>query len=976
MMKLPGPLINQVREGRSVLLLGAGATLGALTPDGKKPPIGDELRDRINKNFLEGQYPNETLAWVAELAISATDLFEFQEFVAEQFRDLKPSDFHKLIPTFRWRGIATTNYDRVIESSYNNSAEAVQKIVPFLSNKDRVDQKLRDPSNVGLLKLHGCITHIHDPQLPLILTVDQYATYRKGRERLFDLLKEWGHENTVIFIGQKIQDSNLRSILLELSTEIGSRPRYYLVRPGVTDFERGVWEGKNISVLDGTFEDFLKSLDVAISKQMRPLAGRLELDHPIRLRFVTGERPSPALVEFLSRDYEYVYENITSPTENPARFYSGFGLGWYPILNDLDVRRGLVDKLLDDIILRRDEDRPSQVEFYVIKAEAGAGKSVLLRRLAWDAAIKAGVLCLRKRETSPSSLEPIREIHIATGERIFIFIDNPADCLLGIQQLLDFARLRKVPITLITTERTNEWNIRCGDLEEYLSDQYRLYYLNHSEIENLVRLLTKHNALGPNLVNKNFKEQVDEFEKKAGRQLLVALHEATQGRPFEEILLDEYKNIVPPEAKRLYLSVCVLNRLKVPVRAGLINRVHNIPFDMFRERFFKPLEHVVHVEHLSWGDYAYRARHSEIAQIIFEEVLTDNTERFEEYIRIVRALNPIYSIDLEALRGMLRAKSVHDLFSNYEDAKAIYDAAEQILGKDAYLLQQRGNYERIRPNGNLLLAQALLNEARELAPTDATIVHTLSEISRSRAEASSKKLERARFRNEARGLLQSISSRSSSDSYAAVTQLKLAIDEVRDILLDSSSTNRDIDAAIRAAEQAFTKARQRYPGESFVFSTESEFAQLLKDSERSIGALKKARRANPRDPFIASRLTAILLSRGESEEAKQFLSEALESNRGDRRLNFQYADLLRKEGKSSSKDLAYYYRRAFTKGDDNFESQFWYARFSFESKDPNDVQESKSIFRRLRESPIPYEDRIKIRDVVGGQDNPKKFLEQ
>lgn len=423
--------------------------------------------------------------------------------------------------------------------------------------------------------------------------------------------------------------------------------------------------------------------------------------------------------------------------------------------NDLDVRRGLAHKLVKDVILRPEEDRPSQAELYVVKAEAGAGKSVLIRRVAWEAATKAGVLCLWGRGTAIPSLEALRELSEAAGERIFLFIDNAADHLSAIRDLLEFVRLRKLRLTLITAERINEWNVRCEALEDYLSDQYQLDYLNRSEIESLVRLLTEHDALGPHLANKSFEERVGESEKRAGRQLLVALHEATHGRPFEDILLDEYESIIPPEAQRLYLTVCILNRLKVPVRAGLISRVHGIPFVEFRERLFKPLEHVVHVVQLPWRDYAYQARHSEIAEIVFHQVLTDSVDRFNEYIRVVRALNPLYSVDQEALRAMLRAKYIDDLFPNYEDAKAIYDSARGILGDDAYLLQQRANYERIRPAGNLPLAQTLLDKARQLEPSDSTIVHTLAEVLRARAEASQKALERARLRGEARAVLRS-----------------------------------------------------------------------------------------------------------------------------------------------------------------------------------------------------------------------------
>ena len=972
-MNLPSYLLDQVRQGRVVLFLGAGAIRGARKPDGSEPPLGNELRERIARKFLTGDYSSESLSWVSELAIAATNLFEVQDFIADQFRDLKPADYHHLIPMFRWRGIATTNYDCVTETIYNISTEAVQEIVSFLSNADRVDEKLRDRSSLALLKLHGCITRTHDPKLPLILTMDQYATYKDERTRLFQMLEEWGSENTIIFIGHRLLDPNLRGILLDLSQRIPSRPRYFLVRPGVNSDECTFWNGKQISVLDGTFEDLLKALDGAIVKSMRPLAKKLDVDHPISIRFTITGKPSPSLLEFLENDFEYVHEGISITEGNPPRFYSGFGLGWYPIQKNLDVRRGLTDKLLDDIVLRSEEDRPSKVELYVVKAEAGAGKSVLLRRLAWDAANSAGALCLFSRGTTSPSLEAMRELSASTNERIFLFIDNAADRLTEIRALIDFARSRKIRLTLITAERLNEWNVRCESLEEYLSDKYQLYYLNHAEIEKLVQLLTEYKALGTNLVGKTFEERVKEFEKKTGRQLLVALHEATNGRPFEEILLDEYNSIIPQEAQRLYLTVCVLNRLKVPVRAGLISRVHGIPFEEFRKRFFRPLEHVVDIVQLPWGDYAYQARHSEIAQIVFEQVLTDMTERFNEYIRIVFSLNPIYSTDREALRGFLRAKSLHELFSNYEDVNAIYTKATETFGDDAYLLQQRANYERIRSKGNLRLAQSLLEKARYIDPTDSTIVHTLTEVLRARAEAADKRFERERLRSEALSLLRSIASTSASGVYAIVTQIRLYIDNLSDLLTDESSTGRDIDEALRNVERALDNARQLYPGDEYILVAEANFAKLLKDHKRVLEVLKQAHKLNPRDPYIASRLAAILEERGEHDPAIKCIEEALESNRGEKRLNFQYAELLRTKLETPNKDLVYYYRRAFSKWDQNYDSQFWFARFAFGSDDPEIVSEAKEVFRHLREIPMSYDDRVRVQDSIGGLREPKQF---
>ena len=971
-MKIPEILLGQVRRGQVVLFFGAGATKGALTSDGHEPPLGDELRNRIAERFLGGTYTSETLAWVSELAISNTDLFTVQDYVADQFRDLQPANFHRLTPTFTWRGLATTNYDRVIEAAYESTAKPIQTIVSFVSNKDRVDEKLRDRSSVALLKLHGCITRTHDETLPLILTPDQYLTYLDGRTRLFQMLEEWGSENTIVFVGHRLLDPNLRAILIRLTQKISSRPRYYLIRPGIESIEQDFWDGKRISVLDGTFEEFLAALDAAIPIALRPLGPVLPKEHPIQLRFAVKDPPSPSLLEYLANDVEYVHEGLPIEQGDPGRFYAGFDLGWYSIAARLDVARQITDRLLFDIILPPEEDRPSLVELYLIKAEAGAGKSVLLRRLAWEAATQARVLCIRSRGIMPRSYEGVRQMSRATGERIFLFVDNAADNVFAIREIIEYARSKKFALTVIAAERINEWNVSCRDLEDYLSDQYQLRYLSHAEIGSLVRLLTEHKSLGPYLEKKTFEECVREFEERAGRQLLVALHEATHGKPFEEILLDEYRNIVPHEAQHIYLTVCVLNRFEVPVRAGIVSRVHGIAFEEFKDRFLRPLEHVVQVQMLPWSDYAYTARHSEIAEIVFEQVLTEQTERFNEYIRIIKALNPMFSVDLEALRLMLRAKSVHELFPRFEDAKEIYSAAHQAIGDDAYLLQQNANYERIRPDGNLQQAQSLLEKARVLDPRDSTIVHTLAEVLRAKAEIAQMPLERARFRNEAFALLRSIASKSPTASYSFVTRLKLATDQVRDILYEATSTDREIDEAIRQFERTVEEAKQRFPGNEHVLSAEAEFAKVLQDHERSFTALKRARDANPRDPFIVSRLVSLLLTRGDLDTAIAYTKEALESNRGDKRLNYQYADLLRVNGRESISELAYYYRRAFTKWDNNYESQFWYARYAFESS-KDEEEESKEVFRYLRNVALSHRERTRTRDVIGGFENPTRF---
>src|SRR5216683_6623545 len=141
MVSLPEALTEDIRRGRVVLLLGSGASLGAKNNAGRQPPNVHQLRDFLADRFLGGRYKDAALAWVAELAISETDLFTVQDFVADLFQGMQPAPFHNSLASFKWRGIATTNYDLIMETAYRSGSPA-QTLIPCVSDRDRIDEKL------------------------------------------------------------------------------------------------------------------------------------------------------------------------------------------------------------------------------------------------------------------------------------------------------------------------------------------------------------------------------------------------------------------------------------------------------------------------------------------------------------------------------------------------------------------------------------------------------------------------------------------------------------------------------------------------------------------------------------------------------------------------------------------------------------------------------------------------------------------
>ena len=976
-MELPEVLVSSVRAGRVVLFLGSGVSIGSKTPNGKQIISEEALRDALSEKFLNGQYSQESLKWVVELATSESDLGTVQDFIACKFQEIQLADFHLILPTFRWKGIVTQNFDRLVETAYEKSKNRVQELVPIISNDDRIDEKLQLANSLALLKLHGCITRTQDPKLPLILSTDQYPTHREGRDRLFRTFYEWCYENTIIFIGGGSQDSELRSILLQILKEIKNRPLYYLIKPKVTDAEKNLWESKRITVFEGEFGDFIRSLDRAIDKKLRPLAQALQLsDHPLERKFIKQEPIVGSLKDLLIHDVEYVHGSIEVTPGSPKQFYRGFDLGWYPIIQNLDVVRRLTDTVIGDVILRPDSDRPTPSELYLIKAEAGAGKTIFLRRVAWVAATQADVTCLFMKPSSTIRFEAIQELYRLINERIFIFIDTAADNVSLIIKLIEDARQFNVPLTIITAERINEWNMLCENLADYVNDVYQLHYLSQVEIRELVELLTKNDVLAPNLHGKTLEEKTKEFEERAGRQLLVALHEATMGQPFEDIIVDEYNNIYPKQAQTLYLTVCLLHRLGVMVRAGLIARVHEITFNEFEQRLFAPLEDVVQVKgNSSRGDLFYVSRHSQIAQIVFEEILVDDADRYNEYARVINCLNIAYDADRESFRKLIKAKALQELFASHEDIKAIFDVAKEIAEDEAYLYQQMANYERLRPDGNYQLAEELLNVARELDPRDSSIIHTQAELAAMRARKTERRLERCKFRNQAYSLLQGLINNSKSDRYARNTYLKLAIDNLREILDEENLNTSEIEEASRNIEKMLESTKQKYPEDSFVSNSEAEFADLIEKSERALKALEKAFKANPRDPYITMRLANSYKAKSDLKSAKDCVYQALNSHTFSKELNYEYAQILRKTDPFDTEKIVYYFRKSFSKWDQNYYAQFWYARYLFENNDLEKVHESKQIFSRLRsKAPIKHESRVKILDHIKDVSGVKFFL--
>ncbi|MHB1460204.1 MAG: P-loop NTPase [Armatimonadota bacterium] len=963
-MHIPDQLVNEIKAGNVVVILGSGASLSAQDPNGNHPPSGRQLADSLSDRFLGGKHKDKPLNEVSDYAINEGGLYVVQDYIKHMFDVFQPSSAHLAMTRIVWRGIATTNYDRLIERAYETAPDALQKPQPFIRDNEIIDHAMRSKKSIVLLKLHGCITLTSEGSCPLILTPEQYLEHEKGRRRLFGTLKEWAYEHPLLFIGHGLQDPDLRYLLLKLRQEMDNfLPRCYAIMPECDEIQVSTWEKRNVSLLRCSFNDFMESLDKQLPQQLRQLATyRQKLPSTIVSRFIDVNRTmSESCQQFVDNDVDYVNDIRPTMSVDPHDFYRGFNPGWPAIAQGLDVRRIAFDTIMADRFLIEKSEHLKRMEVIMIKAHAGAGKSVSLRRLAWDVAHDYGYLCLYLKDNGMIDVAALREIISLCKERVYLFVDDAADRLRELQNLSKKIGPDGSLLTVVAAERINEWNAADVQVDTLIDWEYNLEYLKPKEITALLVLLEKYRALGT-LEKLGDDQRVEALSKRAGRQLLVALHEATLGRPFEDIVEDEYRNIIPFEAQQIYLTICVLNRLNIRVRAGIISRLYGVPFNQFESRFSRPLEHVVFTQlDQQLNDYYYQARHPHIAEMVFDRILSDAETRYDAYMKCLSVLNLNYSDDLHAYRMMVRGRTLLELFPNNEMVKEILNLAKTRMGTDAYLLHQMAIYEMARPNGNLHEAGDLLVEADRIAAPDHQIAikHSMAERHLKLAEVARTPLERTVNLNHAGRIADTLKKESKDDEYGYHTQIKVELIKLSDVLAGSTDDvpSNDLIEIVKNVESSITKALQRFPGSPYILTAQAQFADMLYNAVLAQEALEKAFVANPRSTYMASRLSAMYIENDNIPKAVETLETALSVNSGDKNLHYRYAKLLIRSNPTNGDLIAYHLHRAYTQGDTNYDAQLLHGRQLFVN---GNLVESRTIFSELEKAKIGPELRSKV----------------
>ena len=524
-------------------------------------------------------------------------------------------------------------------------------------------------------------------------------------------------------------------------------------------------------------------------------------------------------------------------------------------------------------------------------------------------------------------------------------------------RLLEISESANFPITIIGADREADWSSYCSNIEEAFPPQvFSLKGLSESEAAHLVELLERHDSLGA-LENTPKSQRKDAFlkEDRSNRQLLVALHELTQGKPFEEIILDEYQRITPDAARRLYLDIATMHQFGVSARAGAISRISGVRFNDFEEDFFEPLKDIVRVTSDRFnGDRGYETRHTRVSRIVFGVACSSDEEKGTQLSRIISGLDAGFSSDKRIIEKICKGRLMAAQFSSIVPARDIFDMAFIAAPSSAFLYQQAAILEYLHPKGSLDRAQELAETARTVDDNNHIYIHTLAEVMRRKANAADNRLRKEQLRTQARTYLNEIWLK---DSRVAVSFCSLLVDEAIDLLKELLSEPKEheileFDTKVDEAVKRLKRATQDFPENAEFATVEARLWQRLGESDKAKVALNKAIRASPRNSGAFLALSNIHKQASATSETLKVLRQGLEKFPTDKNLHLKTALELVEMSETPTSEMEVHFRSSFATGDHNFDSRYYYAEYLYWACR---VEEAKQLFAEIdRRAPAQY----------------------
>lgn len=632
-----GFVVQSLKLERTILLFGAGSSI----PSGA-PSVG-QLQKAFERRFAVSatDYSLSEQAGIIEQKIHDRRLLV--EALRDEFKGLKPLGSILNLPLYPWKSIFTTNYDELIEQSYNHRNSPLNV---YSSNFDF--GKSRNPESTPLFKLHGTIWQdvVDGDRSRLILTDADYDLTEEYRQTLYDRLKSDLAGSTLIIIGHSLADPDIKEIVnraASLNTKSGGSGSIVLLSYSRDEGRAVLFEPRGITVTFGGIDEFFAE----VAKRAIPSTDPHPQGSPIStdpLDVITALRPSTI-------DAAQAASNLKSDV---SRMYNGWPASHSDINAGHTFRRDVTDKIESSLL------NDGKLAIALIGA-SGVGKTTAARQALAGLSAKAGWFTWEHKEDLPFLhtrwRDAAREL-AKNGTHGVLLIDNAPNDLPEINDLVDLLANEKLTsLRLILCASPNQWHPRVKTPHLYKQGvEYSLSRISANEIDRLLSLVETDAQLRP-LVEADFlgysrSEKRQRLVDTCSADMFVCLRRIFSSESFDDIVLREYAELADAE-REIYRVIAAMESTGVHVHRQLVIRLLSINADAVAGTLNR-LSGIIEESTVSerQGIYAWFGRHRVIMNIIARHKYFDKVQRFELISNVIDAVQPTYDIEIRTLKEL------------------------------------------------------------------------------------------------------------------------------------------------------------------------------------------------------------------------------------------------------------------------------------------------------------------------------------
>jgi len=655
-------ITGQIQQGKVVLFLGAGASHAA------GGPTGEKLTEVIKQNFPNIDQNVNNFIDVCQDVIDTPpyDRNQLEEFIISKLASLQPSNSHRIMTMYDWSAIFTTNFDDLVEVAYRTTQGANKRCIPIYSDNPQVTPG--DRSRVYLLKMMGCIKAKPDESEQMVLSRADYNRSLQRRGKYLELLFDFVKTGTMVSVGYSFGDRLVLDVIDEVKRRYGEDrlPWSYALfeRLKLDEKTNYMFQSRKIRPVECSYQDFFTYL-----KKSYKAPVQISVSKDLHIRSMGYDlRISEEEVSQYAEYFEVLTEEkFNQKCGEKDDFFKGINKNWGAFREGLDFKRevyispkvrsasrevgfsgGLKDRVFAEIKKRDTEEN----KVLLITGMAGVGKTMLLRRIAYDVyeggfapvifINAAGInFDYKMLATFMENLNHQIDKKIPEGERIpqikhVIIVDDAASFIRHINRLKDYLTSRGRPALIIAAERKGEWEA-AWKLNKFRIDEENVYELDEElNDQEKVRIIDHFYNLGYIQIKGTFWDNYfqRDFENSFFATIYTLVHPSR--KPLNEIIRDQYQHLFGL-TQRAFRYICCFHQFNLPINLELVVRSIKCPYpDFHTEVIGKDTAKVIFEEQDEIGNLLYRTHHRIIARKTIEFFFGDPEEQKNVFLEIFK----------------------------------------------------------------------------------------------------------------------------------------------------------------------------------------------------------------------------------------------------------------------------------------------------------------------------------------------------